>query len=150
MNRSSGTDDGAETPYEHALRRVIWGEERTEVLLALEKDGLSADEAVALHRQAVAERVAMLRARYGKRAVTGVLLVIGGMVGGVVLWHFTQGFEVWDVRRSSLTGKRYSAESYLAAAAGVMFLSGVWLFIDGLAGRLTAATRPGEVTDVDG
>lgn len=121
--------------YGGLLRKVLWGEDRDEIVRNLEVNGVSPADADLLYQRAVRERVSAIRSVYWKRSLIGALLIVVGCLSLFFVYHITEGFTVW------------STHAIAIPAAPAAF--GAWKFLNGLVGVLTAHTRTGPVSDVD-
>ena len=71
-------DDPTEEPlYEMVLGMVLWGEPREEVFHRLQVNGITGDRAERIYATAWEERLTVIRRDYGRKAGTGLLLMIG-------------------------------------------------------------------------
>lgn len=121
--------------YDGLLRKVLWGEDRDEMIRTLEVNGVSPADADRLYRKAVSERVSAIRSVYWKRIFIGLLLFAVGCASLWFVYYMTEGFTVWSVQAILIP----------SAPAGL----GAWKLLNGLVGVLTAHTRTGSVSDID-
>ncbi|RYD85618.1 MAG: hypothetical protein EOP84_01930 [Verrucomicrobiaceae bacterium] len=121
--------------YDGILRRVLWGDEREEVMRSLEVNGVPLADANRIYQRAFSERISAIRGMYLKRTMLGLLLIAIGCGCLWIVYYMTEGFTVW------------STQAILIPAAPAAF--GAWKFLSGLVGILTASGRTGPVSNID-
>ena len=126
------SQDHEDRVFEVVRRKVLWGEGREAVFDNLAANGFTGADAERLYREAMRERVAIIRAACGKRAALGVLAIVGGLI---TLGTLLGGASVGRVGGAAIGG------------GAVALLFGVWWLVDGVVGYALAARREGSVAD---
>ena len=124
-------DDPTEEPlYEMVLGMVLWGEPREEVFHRLQVNGITGDRAERIYATAWEERLTVIRRDYGRKAGTGLLLMIGAAAIFCGFWF----------------GVRVIPRLLLYVCFGMLGV-GLWKAVDGFAGWIMAGSREGPVTE---
>ena len=115
--------------YPTALRMVLWGEKREDVLYTLQVNGISGPEADDFYQELLDERIASIKAAYWAKARAGLLwLAISGGILAIGIF--------------ALGGVRILP---FACVAGLVV--GLWKSFEGFAGILLASKNQWPVED---
>jgi hypothetical protein len=115
--------------YASALRSVLWGSPRSEVLQMLEANGITGDAAEEILRRAAGERVALLRGEAIRKAGKGALLLVAGVTLFCIFWF---GF-------GAITRSVFIIFSLLGGW-------GAWRLLDGVLEAIRAPSKEGSVS----
>lgn len=149
MQGTSPDQEEAHAFYQEALRRVLWGERKEEVLEALRERGIGDGDAEAIYQRALAERTAAIRHECANKMKGGAALIIVGIAVVVWVWFVTDGFENWCPRgheRGIFRNKGCGEASALVVGA-IVSLGGIIYSIYGFACWLMADKETGPVAD---
>jgi hypothetical protein len=113
----------------------MWGDRDEDILESLGAKGYSIDEARRILREARREREKTIRAVYWPRIAWGLVFIAVGVGLVWLVWFLTEGYTVW------------SGRAVILPAAPVVF--GLWRFLSGLIGVMTASSRTGSVAEID-
>jgi hypothetical protein len=113
----------------------MWGDRDEDILESIAAQGFSIDEARSVLSEARREREKTIRAVYWPRIAWGLGFIVVGCGLVWLVWTLTEGYTVW------------SGRAVILPALPVAF--GLWRFLGGLIGVMTASSRTGSIAEID-